>query len=86
MNQPRPVTVELLDRIQDGFNRHDVPAILGPFADDCEWLMARGPDPWEARRPMELYERIVRECQERGAWVGHLGGVYRLAAGANRGD
>jgi len=48
--QPRTVTIALLDAIQDGFNRHDVPAILSYFADDCEWLMARGPDPWEARR------------------------------------
>ena len=44
------VTVELLDAIQDAFNRHDVDGILAFFADDCEWLMARGPDPWEARR------------------------------------
>jgi len=46
----REVTVALLDAIQDGFNRHDVDAILSHFTDDCEWLMARGPDPWEARR------------------------------------
>ena len=50
MTKARTVTIELLDEIQDGFNRHDVPAILSHFADDCEWLMARGPDPWEARR------------------------------------
>ena len=50
MTTPRKVTIELLDTIQDGFNRHDVPGILSHFADDCEWLMARGPDPWEARR------------------------------------
>ena len=48
--QTRTVTIALLDEIQDGFNRHDVAAILSHFADDCEWLMARGPDPWEARR------------------------------------
>jgi len=48
--QPRPVTIALLDEIQDGFNRHDVAGILSHFAEDCEWLMARGPDPWEARR------------------------------------
>lgn len=36
-------------------------------------------NPWEARRPMALYERIVRECQERGAWVGPLGAIHRLA-------
>ncbi|MFT5449964.1 MAG: taurine dehydrogenase small subunit [Gammaproteobacteria bacterium] len=46
----RAVTIELLDEIQDGFNRHDVDAILSFFATDCEWLMARGPDPWEAKR------------------------------------
>ena len=50
MGNPRQVTIELLDAIQDGFNRHDVEGILSYFADDCEWLMARGPDPWEAKR------------------------------------
>ena len=44
------VTNELLDEIQDAFNRHDVDAIVSFFADDCEWLMARGPDPWEGKR------------------------------------
>lgn len=44
------VTIELLDAIQDAFNRHDVEGILAYFADDCEWLMARGPAPREARR------------------------------------
>ena len=31
-------------------NRHDVDGILSYFAEDGEWLMARGPDPWEAKR------------------------------------
>ena len=44
------VTTALLDAIQDAFNRHDVDAILSYFAEDCEWLMARGPAPWEGRR------------------------------------
>jgi len=44
------VTVELLDAIQDAFNRRDVDGILSYFSDDCEWLMARGPDPWEGKR------------------------------------
>ena len=50
MQEKREVTIALLDTIQDGFNRHDVDGILSHFSDDCEWLMARGPDPWEARR------------------------------------
>jgi len=44
------VTMALLDAIQDAFNRQDVDAILGFFADDCEWLMARGPTAPEGRR------------------------------------
>ena len=44
------VTMELLDAIQDGFNKQDVDAILSLFTDDCEWLMARGPEAPEGRR------------------------------------
>lgn len=50
MNDARKVTTSLLDAIQDAFNRHDVPGILSYFAEDCEWLMARGPDAPEGRR------------------------------------
>ena len=39
----RPVTIALLDEIQDGFNRHDVDGILSHFAEDCICVMARGP-------------------------------------------
>ncbi len=46
----RAITIDLLDEIQDGFNTHDVAAILSHFAEDCEWLMARGPAAPEGRR------------------------------------
>ena len=46
----RKVTPELLDEIQDAFNRHDVDGILSRFAEDCEWIMARGPDAPNGRR------------------------------------
>jgi taurine dehydrogenase small subunit len=46
----REVTLQLLDDIQDGFNEHDVAAILSHFVDDCEWLMARGPNAPEGKR------------------------------------
>ena len=46
----RPLTLQLLDEIQDGFNRQDVAGILSHFTDDCIWLMARGPDAPEGRR------------------------------------
>ena len=44
------VTIALLDAIQDAFNRQDVEGILSYFADDCEWLMARGPTAPVGRR------------------------------------
>ena len=50
MSAPSSITIELLDAIQDAFNRHDVDGILAHFADDCEWLMARGPAPRDGRR------------------------------------
>ncbi len=50
MPSPRKITLPLLDEIQDGFNRHDVPGILSHFTDDGIWLMARGPDAPEGRR------------------------------------
>ena len=50
MGSSPQVTIAMLDAVQDAFNRHNVDGILSYFADQCEWLMARGPDPWEARR------------------------------------
>ena len=44
------ITIELLDSIQEAFNRQDVDAILRYFSEDCEWLMARGPNAPEGRR------------------------------------
>ena len=44
------VTIELLDAIQNAFNRRDVDGILSYFADDCEWVMARGPTAPGGRR------------------------------------
>ncbi|MGI9387881.1 MAG: nuclear transport factor 2 family protein [Methyloligellaceae bacterium] len=46
---PRNITIALLNEIQDGFNRHDVDAILSHFTDDCVWLMASGPNAPEGR-------------------------------------
>lgn len=40
------ITAETVGAIVDAFNRHDVEAIMSYCADDVEWVMARGPDPW----------------------------------------
>ena len=43
------ITIKLLDEVQDGFNRHDVPNILSRFTDDGIWIMASGPTAPEGR-------------------------------------
>ncbi len=57
------VTLAQLDAIQDAFNRHDVDAITSWFAEDGEWLMARGPDPAGGRRLVgrEAIGAVLRE-------------------------
>ena len=46
----RPITIEYLEQICQGFNQQDVEGILSHFATDCVWLMARGPNAPEGRR------------------------------------
>jgi ketosteroid isomerase-like protein len=41
--------LELLAQVLNGFNAHDVDAILEHFADDCVFEAPRGPDPWGRR-------------------------------------
>ena len=40
---------ELLQQVLDGFNAHDLDAILTHFAEDCVFDSARGPEPWGRR-------------------------------------
>jgi taurine dehydrogenase small subunit len=39
----------LLERMVDGFNAHDIDAIMALFTDDCVFVSPRGPDPWGRR-------------------------------------
>jgi hypothetical protein len=41
----QPVTVDRLKGFLDAFNRHDLDAIRGYFADDCVFYMPRGAGP-----------------------------------------
>lgn len=40
---------ETLEKILDGFNAHDLDAIMRHFADDCVFESPRGPDAWGRR-------------------------------------
>jgi ketosteroid isomerase-like protein len=39
----------LLEQMLDGFNRHDLDAIMSLFSDDCVFESPRGGDPWGRR-------------------------------------
>jgi ketosteroid isomerase-like protein len=41
--------LDVLDRMLDGFNRHDLGAIVSLFAEDCVFESPRGPEPWGRR-------------------------------------
>jgi taurine dehydrogenase small subunit len=41
--------LEVLERVLDGFNRHDLDGIMALFANDCVFEAPRGPDPWGRR-------------------------------------
>src|SRR5262245_38815208 len=43
------VTLEYLDEIGDAFNRHDVDAIVGMFAEDGVLQLGRGTEAWGTR-------------------------------------
>jgi ketosteroid isomerase-like protein len=41
--------LDVLERMLDAFNRHDLDAIMSLFASDCVFEAPRGPDPWGRR-------------------------------------
>jgi ketosteroid isomerase-like protein len=41
--------LDVLERVFQGFNDHDVDLIMSFFADDCLFEAPRGPDPWGRR-------------------------------------
>jgi len=45
----QPVTAETLKQFVAAFNAHDPDAVMNFFADDCELIMPRGPEPWGQR-------------------------------------
>jgi ketosteroid isomerase-like protein len=41
---PADGNIEMLRQVLDGFNKHDLDAIMAHFADDCVFESPRGPD------------------------------------------
>ena len=46
---PTERNVEVLRQVLDGFNRHDLHAVMSCFAAECVFEAPRGPDPWGRR-------------------------------------
>jgi len=41
--------IEVLERMTEGFNKHDLDVIMSLFTEDCVFESPRGPDPWGRR-------------------------------------
>ncbi len=41
--------LDILERMVDGFNAHDLDAIMSLFTEDCVFESPRGPEPWGRR-------------------------------------
>ena len=64
MNEP---TIEMLERLLDAFNAHDLDAVMSFFVDDCVMEMPRGPDPWGRRS--EGRDRVREGLADRFAGI-----------------
>ena len=64
MNEP---TIEMLERLLDAFNAHDLDAVMSFFVDDCVMEMPRGPDPWGRR--FEGRDRVREGLADRFAGI-----------------
>ena len=60
-------TIQMLRRVLDGFNEHDVDAIMANFAEDCVFESPRGPEPWG--------RRFVGKADVRGGLAARFEGI-----------
>ncbi|HEV2239262.1 MAG TPA: nuclear transport factor 2 family protein [Ktedonobacterales bacterium] len=65
-----------LERVLDAFNRHDLDAIMGFFAEDCTFDGPRGPDPWG--------RRFVGKAQVREGLASRFSGIPDVHYGEDR--
>jgi steroid delta-isomerase-like uncharacterized protein len=70
------VTVETLKEILDAFNRHDLPAIMEFFSEDCSFDFPRGPE--------YFGQRFTGKEQVREALAGRFKGIPDVHYGDDR--
>jgi taurine dehydrogenase small subunit len=76
--------VEVLRDVLDGFNRHDLDAIMAHFSEDCVFDGPRGHDPWGRRFVGKEEVRRGRAARFEGIPDVHYGDDDHFACG-NRG-
>jgi steroid delta-isomerase-like uncharacterized protein len=74
-------TVEFLKEFLEAFNRHDLDAIMGFFAEDCVMDVPRGPDPWGRRTVGKKEVRDACEGRFKGLPDVHYGKDRHWVAG-----
>ncbi len=74
-------TVEFLKEFLEAFNRHDLDAIMGFFAEDCVMDMPRGPDSWGRRTVGKKEVRDACESRFKGLPDVHYGKDRHWVAG-----
>lgn len=70
------VTVETLKAIAEAFNRHDLDAIMGYFAEDCSMDLPRGSSPWGTR--------YIGKAQVREGIASRFAGILDVHYGDDR--
>lgn len=76
-----PVTIDTLTQLVAAFNAHDLDAVMSFFAEDCELLMPRGPDPWGKRYVGKAAVREGLATRFEGIPDVHYGDVHNWVSG-----
>ena len=75
------VTIDTLTQLVAAFNAHDLDAVMSFFADDCELMMPRGPDPWGQRYVGKAPVRKGLATRFEGIPDVHYGEVHNWVSG-----
>lgn len=75
------VTIDTLTQLVAAFNAHDLDAVMSFFADDCELIMPRGPDPWGQRYVGKAAVRNGLATRFEGIPDVHYGDVHNWVSG-----
>ena len=62
------ISLEYMDRIHKAFNDHDLDAIVDFFADDGEFLLSRGNEPWgtKLKGKQQIRDFLAKRFAEMG--------------------